>query len=250
MAVEEKRGCGYRKIGGTYLESDAGGFECGRLPVPLLPCPLCDQRPRFTRGMSRISPRNILHAAPVCAFAEVLVPGGEGATSARCAVCPFDRAFSQEQVGLMWVGGKFYTPSEFTDEAGRLGVSKRIGSVPKWFKVGMWVFLAHEQTISKDCDQCGGSGMVHTAEKIVMETVFHPGQDPKLLDPCETCAGSGTVYTPAVFHAFQPKRVVRIVPDTMPEAERDVLHEQGLTLIEVPHDDPDHQPGKRRDEEE
>ena len=36
MAVEPKRGCGYRKIGGTYLVSDSGEVRLG-IPLALLP---------------------------------------------------------------------------------------------------------------------------------------------------------------------------------------------------------------------
>ena len=44
-----------------------------------------------------------------------------------------------------------------------------------------------------------------------------------------------------VFHVFRPDRVERIVPDTMPIEERAALEAQGLTLVVVPADDPDHQ---------
>jgi hypothetical protein len=44
--------------------------------------------------------------------------------------------------------------------------------------------------------------------------------------------------------------VVRIVPDTMPEEQREALRRQGLTLVEVPADDPDHQPVRRRGEDD
>jgi hypothetical protein len=58
------------------------------------------------------------------------------------------------------------------------------------------------------------------------------------------------VSAPAVFHAFKPRRVVRIVPDTMPADERERLRAQGLTLVDVPASDPDHQPSKRNGEDE
>lgn len=97
MAVEAKRGCGYRKQGGTYLVSGGSGFECGRLPLGLIPCPLCDHRPAFTRGLQRIAPKNILHAAPVC----------KSGDERRCAVCPLGKAITVETAGLMWVGDRF-----------------------------------------------------------------------------------------------------------------------------------------------
>lgn len=235
MAVEAKRGCGFRRVGGTYLETDPGGFECGRLPIPLIPCPLCDQRPRFTRGLQRITPKMVLHAAPDCGM------GGE-----RCAQCPFGSLLSADIAGLMWVGGKFYTPREFEAEAARLGVSKRVPwPTPKWLEIGKtWVLLAHEETITETCPTCQGSGMHETPDG-----KFYNGEGKRLGD-CEDCGRTGKVRTPGVFHAFVPRRIVRIVPDDMPEQEREALREQGLTLVEVPADDPDHQPSKRRGEDE
>jgi len=41
MAVEPKRGCGYRKIGGLCLVSGGGGMPCDRLPMVLDVCPAC-----------------------------------------------------------------------------------------------------------------------------------------------------------------------------------------------------------------
>jgi hypothetical protein len=41
MAVEPKRGFGYRKVGGIYLVSGGKGRPCGCLPIPLHTCPSC-----------------------------------------------------------------------------------------------------------------------------------------------------------------------------------------------------------------
>jgi hypothetical protein len=41
MAVEPKRGCGYRKVGGIYLVSGGEGRPCGCLQIPLHTCPSC-----------------------------------------------------------------------------------------------------------------------------------------------------------------------------------------------------------------
>lgn len=242
MAVEGKRGCGYRKIGGTYLEDDPHQqFECGRIPLALAPCPLCEQRPKFTRGLQRIVPKNVLHSAPACRTEGTL----------RCRLCPFDLIFSQEQVALMWVGGKFYSPAEFQAEAKSMGVSKRIPFVPKWFVVNQtWVFLAHEEGVQQTCRVCDGKGhTVQTEQALEKVGTMNPG-DLIEVEACEACEGSGGVHVPAIFYAYKPVRVVRIVPDTMPAQERTTLQEQGLTLVEVPHDDPDHQPSKKRADEE
>lgn len=132
----------------------------------------------------------------------------------------------QTAAGLAWVGDRFYTPDSFNAEAAALGISKRIAVVPKWLKVGRtWVYLAHPAAITKPCE-CDGSGIVTT--------------------PCEKCDGSGIVKTPAVFRAFVPRRITRIVGDDMPEVERGTLRGQGFHLVVVPHDDPDHQPSGKK----
>src|SRR5262245_18504685 len=217
MAVEARRACGFRVIGATYLVSPGAGFPCGRFPLELVPCPLCDHRPPFTRGVQRITPKTILHASPVCSAGD----------PARCERCPLGKALEAESAGLLWVGARFYTPDTFQAEASSQGVSKRIGVVPKWLEVGRtWLFLAHEQALTKVCPTCQG----------------------QLLE-CEACDNTRLVALPAVFFAFVVQRLERIIPDTMPEAERAQLRAQGLTLVEVPADDPDHQPRGRHDDD-
>lgn len=225
MAIEARRGCGYRKVGGTYLVSGGAGFACGRFPLEIAPCPLCDHRPPFTRGIQKVTPKNVLHASPAC----------KSGNEVRCAVCPLGQALAADTAGLMWVGDKFYTPGEFSAEAAKLGVSKRIPSIPKWLEIGKtWVFLAHEKAITETCLTCNGTRSI----------VGDEGH----LDNCEVCE-DGRIYKPAVFFAFVVDRVERIIPDTMPEAQRAKLREQGLTLVEVPADDPDHAAGRAKDEE-
>jgi hypothetical protein len=229
MAVEVRRQCGYRKIGGTYLVGDGAGFACGRFPIRLMPCPLCEHEPRFTRGLQRIRPKQILHAAPVCASGDPV----------RCEWCPLGKVLEVETAGLVWVGDAFYTPGTFATEAAMFGVSKRIpGQIPKWFQIGTtWVFFAHPSTITEMCRPCEGSGVQDRPAAADL-----PG-----LSPCEECAGRGHILRPGVFFAMRPTHIERIIPDTMPEAARADLRAQGFRLVEVPADDPDHAPGKWRE---
>jgi len=231
VAAEARRRCGYRKIGASYLVVDGAGFPCGRFPLALVPCPLCDHRAPFTRGLQRITPKNVLHASPTC----------KGGTLERCTTCPLGQAIGADTAGLMWVGEKFYpSPDTFQAEAHQLGVSKRIPAIPKWFTVGTtWVFLAHAKGIAEECPTCRAERGHRAAAGIRL---------PWIAADCPTCdgvetlehPGAGTLWTPAVFFACRPARVERIIPDTMPEAARAELRAQGYTLVEVPHDDPDH----------
>jgi hypothetical protein len=236
MAVEVKRGCGYRKIGGTYLEAPAGGFACGRMPLLLHSCPLCDYRPPFTRGVQRIHPKALLVSAPTCRRWVTTSESGcrQVVDATACSGCPLSRALESEVAGLMWVGDRFYTPETFTEEARELGISKRIPNVPKWLKPGKtWIFLAHQRAATDRCQRC-----------VDGKSEGLPGTG---LVVCEDCGGSGRVPSTAVFTAFVPSRVVRIVGDDMPEEGRQKLRDQGLEPVVVPHDDPDHR-AKREDE--
>jgi hypothetical protein len=229
MAAEARRACGYRKIGGTYLAADGPSFPCGRFPLALLPCPLCDHRPAFVRSLQRITPKSVLHASPVCKLGD----------EARCAVCPLGRALDVEVAGLLWVGEKFYpSPAAFAAEARKLGVSKRIpGHIPRWFEVGKtWVFFAHPHGLGEPCGVC-------TTNRALQAT--GTPWDPTTCEECdgrETLEhpGLGTVWVPAVFYACRPARLERIVADTMPEADREKLRAQGFTVVPLPANDPDH----------
>jgi hypothetical protein len=136
----------------------------------------------------------------------------------------------------MWVGRRYYTPQSFTQECIEMGPSKRVPwPLPRWFELGKtWVFLAHEDAAQEPCEACGDGG------RQVKQTVGELSLEVTVTQTCETCGGRGVVPAPAVFYVFKPVRVVRIIPDTMPEEEREALRRQGLTLVEVPANDPDH----------
>jgi hypothetical protein len=118
IALKEfKRGCGYRKKGGTYMvdlspqEVPTEGF-----PFELSVCPCCNAGIKFSRGFQWIQPRLL--------FGDESLP---------------------ERAGLIWIGGKFYsTPKHFIDEARTLGVSRRIATVPRGLVLGETkIYLAH-----------------------------------------------------------------------------------------------------------
>lgn len=212
MAIEARRGCGYRRVGGTYLEGDRGAFLCGKLPLPLISCPLCGHAPQQVRGIQRITPRIlILSDDKPC-----------GLSPDHCILCPLNRAMASEEAGLMWVGDRFYTPQSFTLEAADQGVSRRIGSVPRWVQIGRtWVFLSHPKTFSRACQTCN---QVDSAS-------------------CPDCDG-GQVYSPGIIYAFIVRRVVKVVWQSMPDDEKAALRDQGYTLLEVPDGDKDHAPAR------
>lgn len=135
MAVEARRGCGYRKIGGLYLVSGPGGMSCDRLPFPLTICPTCNQGIKQTRGWTWVD-------------VSVLVGGSHDTCVDWATSCPMCTPLL-DRAGLLWIGEKFYpTPTEFHMEAADLGISRRIKAIPRGFEIGKtWVLLAHPKAI-------------------------------------------------------------------------------------------------------
>jgi len=130
MAQEQRRGCGYRKIGGLYLCGSAFGAPCCKLPIELHVCATCNGGIKQTRGWQRIDPQPWLRGE--CTEVEQTCPV---ANPGRLG----------DRVGRLWIGARFYsTPVDFMTEATVMGISRRITAVPRGFKLGeTWVFLAH-----------------------------------------------------------------------------------------------------------
>lgn len=191
MAVEAKRGCGYRKVGGIYLVGEGEGIACCKLPIELHVCPTCSGGIKQTRGWTWIDPRPWLAAqcsSPLESICAAAHPEALG-----------------EKVGLLWIGTAFYKlPGDFLKEAREQGISRRIASVPRGFKVGEhYVFFAHPK-------------------------VFKVGEEE---------------WRPGVFRIFKPSRIEKIVTESMARDQEamDKLAKQGITPVVVPDDDPDHQ---------
>jgi hypothetical protein len=165
MAVEAKRGCGYRKVGGLYLVGGRLQGSCCKLPIALHVCPACGSGVKQTRGWTWIDPRPWL--AGLCAMQNVICPAAHA-------------ELLGPRVGLLWIGRQFYpTPGAFMHEAALHGVSRRIVAIPRGFKIGEhWVFLAHPEAIITNGDGKKAPGIFSifkpTAfEKLVTETQAH-----------------------------------------------------------------------------
>ncbi len=207
MAVEAKRGCGWRTVGGIYLVGGGQGAPCDRLPLPIEPCPVCGEEVRFTRGIQRIDPLKLWgdHADckddPTCPICQ---------PSARAGIAP---------TYLMWVGSDYTVPS-FLFEAARMGVSKRIPAIPIDFVVGeSWVLLAKDRLLKgagrdwvpgvREPRPGGIPGVFHA---------FRPERIEKIITDRD--AQSGFIV--------------------------DGLVKQGITPVVVPASDPDHNPVRRK----
>jgi hypothetical protein len=134
IAVEPKRGCGYRKIGGLYLVSGALMDTCDRLPFALEVCPTCGAGVKFQRSWAWVKARSLFGNHQDCQH--------------QVKTCPACQPVDIPLAGLLWVGEKFYTPESFQVEARAQGISKRISHVPKGLELGItWVFLAHKKLV-------------------------------------------------------------------------------------------------------
>jgi hypothetical protein len=233
MAVEARRGCGYRKAGGLYLVTEALGEPCERLPLPLDRCPTCGSGIEQTRAFQWIKPAVVFDNPKIkpCKSSSDRPSDADTAHTryfrthcSRCVICTpgllETHAEPTDKVGLVWVGEKYYpTPEAWAKEAAQLGVSKRISSIPKELVVGKsWIFVAHPNAIAT-------------------EKKLPPGPD-ELLGKTEI------VYSPGIYHAFVPKRIELVVTPSMEREEwvQELVEKNKVTLVRVPEDDPDHAP--------
>jgi hypothetical protein len=215
MAVELRRACGYRKVGGLYLVAPGSGQQCDRLPLILGICPCCGAGIKQSRGWTWISVPHLL--------------GGEDKgrhfgcrDESWCPLCMEPEAIGK--AGLLWVGEKFYgTVGAFCREADELGISKRISAVPQGFKLSeTWILLAHPKAAV--CPVCQGDCFEAVEQKT-----------------CEQCEGQGEVA--GVFRVFRPTAIEKIVTESQAQDQEamEKLRLRGITPVVVPDDDPDHQ---------
>lgn len=193
--AESRRGCGYRKIGGLYMVADGMAVACGRFPIPLTICPCCSGGIKQTRSWTWINP-SLLLKDQNCS-----TPGG------RCLLCPMGALAREERAGLLWIGTAFYpTPEAFQAEAAKMGVCRRITTVPKDFKPGeTWVLMAHPKAILGPIEQVDGA------------------------EPKQT-------YTKGIVFAFKPSRIEKCVTEAelADVAEMAKLEKRGITPVVLP----------------
>ena len=125
---------------------------------------------------------------------------------------------------LMFVGSSFYTVASFVEEARRLGVSKRIATIPDGMNMGQSrVFLAAEGPKGQvRCPRCMGHG-----EK----PEFGLKTDPD--EPCPWCKGKGTVRQNVIFGYFIPTRIDLIVRDDEAAAMRQEIIDKQINIVKL-----------------
>lgn len=205
------------------MVAEWGGEPCERMPVPIMPCSHCRARIQFSRSFQWVQPLAALEGAKGCADEKSHCP--------RCPICYpdlFQRFEPQFKAGLIWIGEQYYkTPKDWLAEGRELGFSRRISALPKEFRIGKtFVLVAHNKTIIDpvSCPDCVNFVSAN----------------------CKKCGATGIIPKPGIFYAWVPKRVELLVtPSMKDEAWVEELVEKGVSLVEVPEDDPDHRPEKK-----
>jgi len=212
MAIEEKRGCGYRKVNGIYLVGCAVGVGCDRLPYRLEACPVCGAGIHFTRSVTEINPFHLMGDHKDCHD-----------NFDNCYICkpPDDTAF------IMMVGEKFYpTPAHFIEESDRLGISKRIPFIPRNLRLGSTIiYLAHNNacTIPVDNDD-----------------------DPEALQK-RMLDAQKTGHALGIFMAFKPIAIeMPVYKSKLTDEKKAELKKRGITPVVIPDGDMDHFNSKER----
>ena len=216
VVTEGPRGCGYRKKGGKYLISAGVSVPCPALPQEVSRCPCCDSGIKPSRSWAWFSPK-LFFKFPCPTECNIYQEHG------RCEL------FNQDRAGILWIGGKFYpTPVDWTQEAEKMGVSRRISQIPKDLVVGeTWVFVGHRKAVTKECHCWVSAG---------------EGMPKHFKTDCEKCGGTGEVKVSGVFHAFQPTRIEVVVDEAIEQKEVDKLVKRGLTPVVINHVDKDGNP--------
>lgn len=210
MAVEARRGCGFRKVNALYLCGDYIPTECDRLPLKLEACPVCGAGVHFTRSMTSINPYKL--------FGEHSTRDTDCIDTVRpCHVCDPPDATAY----VMMVGVKHYPePQDFAREALSMGVSKRIPFIPKNLELGKTIlYLAHPRavTVTIPPDEQDDTG------------------PPRLLDAEKNGKALG------IFLAFIPQRVeMPIWEKELTPKKRKELEKRGITPIPITDGDKDH----------
>lgn len=233
MAQEEIRGCGYRKVGGMYLCGDYIPVACDRLPYALETCPTCGGGIKVTRGYTKVNPLALfgLHDQQVPVFEDDPTVRGE-VTKLICAD-RFRPCFmcdpTDDSAFIMGIGEAHYpTPDDFVAEAGRLGVSKRIASIPKGLELGKTVvYLAHRKAcVARE------SAIIQRAMALVTGS---EDPQPRLIE------AQKVEPRPGIFSAFIPQRIEKLIwerdatPDQVAELEK-----RGITPVTIKDGDQDH----------
>jgi hypothetical protein len=232
MAVEPKRGCGFRKVGGLYLVGPMDPTPCDRLPLPLQVCRACGHGIKQSRGWTWCDVAELTGGRhPGARYGEPCLDRQRNGS--RDLFC--DDPAAMGRAGLLWIGEQFYPrPVDFVAEGFHLGLSRRIRAIPRDFEIGKtWVLLAHPKAVL-DFTPGPEPAPVRFGLRVFKAVLdFTPGPEPAPVP----------VDRPGIFMVWLPRAMEKIVTETQARDETEMakLRAQGITPVVVPDDDPDHQ---------
>ena len=216
MAVEARRGCGWRHVGKLYLVGEGFFTACDRLPYPVGICPVCGAGIPLTRGTIEINPLKLFGYHQPCS---------DRVPDVMC--------YPRDEVAyIMTVGAKYYpTPKEFAREAFEMGVSKAIPAIPKKLELGKTViFLCHPKAIEVQAPSVIQQAMA------IADAASNPQQS---LFPLE--AANKPSYKAGIFMTFVPQKVEKLCWQSEYTPENVEKHKKrGIELVPVPDGDKDH----------
>ena len=247
MAVEQRRGCGFRRAGGLYVRGNVAGAAVDWLPfcIPF----------RQTRSLQWVTSEALL---ATCA---------DGGTSIFR---------SHRRIALCFVGAKHYSVDSFVKEALAQGVSRRVSTIPKDLKPGDPIALAHPQCIPTlrvgavtddpyqhraaiHCDACSNvpaakavaNAHVQVTRSLLKTAIVAEkalGHSAKTLtEQLNGITGWGDpTHVAGVFGLFHMQQVEVVLPASV-ASDPDIIAkcaERQVRIVSVPDDDHDHvQPG-------
>lgn len=222
ISREQRRGCGYRQVGGIYLVCDGPGHVCEMLPLEMHSCPMCGQGIKPARGWTWINPSEMFKHercekcdTEIKSLPKELLKNSTGGWFNHKQVHPYIYCkFTQvHKAGLIWIGEQFYkTPADFMREADTVGISRRITQIPRDFVLGeTWVLLAHRKVDFRAKDQ--GRLVSVDANFTMIEEIERE--------------------RPGIFTAFLPSRIEKIVDESSTPTDIRQIEEDGMTAVRV-----------------
>lgn len=248
MACEDRRGCGYRKVGGLYLVGEGISVYCDRLPFRLETCPVCGAGVHFSRAFTEINPLALFgtHDQDVIVgwdrpdMADMTVKKVNCFDNPRYRPCQMCDP-SKDPAYIMMVGEKYYsTPDDFRDEARRLGsISKRIPFIPRNLVLGKTpIYLAHNKACTVTEPASEELGRLKLWDESGGSTGELSEGPVRLLDAPKETKALG------IFQVFIPKRIEKIYwkkdLENLSIKEYEELEKRHITPVGVDDGDMDH----------
>ena len=253
MAIEKERGCGYRKVGGMYLMAGKVSAPCDRLPFELTVCECCGEGYKQSRGIRYVQPTKMLGGTHPRYYSSGIKTHGCNCLP-LCPACNPNDVFGEKgKAALMWIGaGHYPTPDDFIKEGAEQGISKRLSTVPKDFKIGETVvFFAHPKALLTYKEH-GEQRAINFGQTNHNEAEYLPGiictcrpdKIEKLVlqseyDDWYFINHEKETRTEKHFKRLLKMSIAKIQIENHKKLQKDI--DRGLTLIAVPDDDKDHQ---------